>query len=174
MIIRRVIFLITCIVLVASGTAASADELFLRITDPHDEPRGYCLDIRGQGQGVRLKSPLQVHSCKDGTQIEDIIFDSAALARGTLYMSHYDHCVAATANSSGADLMLASCDPADLQKWRQLPTGEIVLAGNADLCITMRDSPEMSAGPRYIRNEVSLAPCASAAASRQVWMFQAP
>ena len=175
MIFRCAIFFITGLFLIATAGSSKADELFLRVVAPHDEPRGYCLDIRGHRDGVRLQSPLQVHTCKNGMWNLDGIFDSNALEeRGALRMPHFDLCVEATAAGTGADLMLASCEGSGLQEWRQLETGEIVLVSDPGLCITMRDGPGLSAGPRFVRNDVALDRCGQAAADRQRWTFEAP
>ncbi len=174
-IFRHALFLIVGILGIASGNAAAAEELFLRVIAPHDEPSGYCLDIRGHRDGVRLQSPLQVHTCKNGMWNLDGIFDTGALAEaGALRMPHFDLCVEAAGASRGADLMLASCEAADLQEWRQLQTGEIVLASNPRLCITMKDGPGQSAGFRFVRNDVALDRCTPGAAGRQRWTFVAP
>ncbi len=174
MIFRCAIFLFTGLFLIATAGSSKADELFLRVVAPHDEPRGYCLDIRGHRDGVRLQSPIQVHTCKNGMWNLDGIFDTAALERGALHMPHFDLCVEAATASAGADLMLASCEAAGLQEWRQLQTGEIVLASNPHLCITMKDGPGQAAGIRFVRNDVALDRCTKAAASRQRWTFKAP
>ena len=173
--IRYATFLIISLFLVATGRSSAADELFLRVIAPQDEPSGYCLDIRGHRDGVRLQSPLQVHTCKNGMWNLDGIFDTAALVeRGVLRMPHFDLCVEATTDNRGANLMLASCKEEGLQKWRQLQTGEIVLASNPGLCITMNNGPGQSAGARFVRNDVALDRCTQAAAGRQRWAFQTP
>ena len=77
-------------------------------------------------------------------------------------------------DSPGADLMLASCNDKALQEWRQRQTGEIVLASNPGLCITMKDVPGQSAGARFLRNDVALDRCRQDAAGRQRWSFIAP
>ena len=175
MIFRYATFLIAALFLISAGMPSAADELFLRVIAPHGEPSGYCLDIRGHRNGVRLQSPLQVHTCKNGMWNLDGIFDTAALAeRGALHMPHFDLCVEATTDSTGADLMLAPCKLEGLQEWRQLQTGEIVLLSNPALCITMKDGPGQSAGARFVRNDVALDLCTSAAAGRQRWTFKAP
>ena len=175
MILRYATFLVVGLFLIASGRSSAADELFLRVIAPHDEPSGYCLDIRGHRDGVRLQSPLQVHTCKNGIWNLDGIFDAGALVeRGALHLPHFDLCVEATTARTGADLMLAACEAAGPQKWRQLETGEIVLASNPGLCITMKDGPGQSAGIRFVRNDVALDRCTQAAADRQRWTFIAP
>ena len=175
MIFRYATFLIAALFLVSAGWPSAADELFLRVIAPHDEPSGYCLDIRGHRNGVRLQSPLQVHTCKNGMWNLDGIFETGALVeRGALHMPHFDLCVEAATASTGADLMLASCGEKGLQEWRQLQTGEIVLASNPELCITMKDGPGQSAGIRFVRNDVALDRCTQAATGRQRWTFKAP
>ncbi len=124
---------------------------------------------------MRLQSPLQVHTCKNGMWNLDGIFDSSALEeRGALRMPHFKLCVEATVGGTGADLILASCEASGLQQWGQLETGEIVLASDPGLCITMRAGPGLSAGPRFVRNDVALDRCGPAAAERQRWTFEAP
>ncbi len=175
MIFRYAISLIAVFFLISAGRSSAADELFLRVIAPHDEPSGYCLDIRGHRNGVRLQSPLQVHTCKNGMWNLDGIFDTVALVRGgALHMPHFDLCVEATMDSPGADLMLASCNDKALQEWRQRQTGEIVLVSTPGLCITMKDGPGQSAGARFLRNDVALDRCTQDAASRQRWSFIAP
>ena len=162
------------LVAMTAGAPAIAEELFLRVIAPHDEPDGYCLDIAGHRDNVQPQRPLQVHTCKYGIWNLDGIFETTALADGALRMPHFDLCVEAAEASVGADLMLASCDAAGLQDWRQLESGEIVLASQADLCVTIRDAPGQSAGPVYIRNTVSLDLCTTEGADRQRWTFKAP
>ena len=82
--------------------SAIAEELFLRLHAPLDEPRGFCLDIPGHRAGVRLERPLHAHTCKHHMWHRDGIFDTAAFERGALHMPEYDLCVDAASSEAGA------------------------------------------------------------------------
>jgi hypothetical protein len=151
-----------------------ADELFLSIAAPHDEPDGFCLDIRGHLNNVQLDRSLQVHTCKHDIWNLDGIFDTAALQSGALRMPEYDLCVEAGSAATAAELVLRPCDGSALQSWRFAANGEISLAGEPDLCITIAPAPSRSAGPVFIARNVGMEPCAPDAADRQRWIFQAP
>ncbi len=58
----------------ASASALGAPAL-LRTVAPLDEPRGYCVDIAGFRESLRLDDPLQAHTCKYGAPHEDQLFD---------------------------------------------------------------------------------------------------
>ena len=64
------------LLLVALPPAVSrADVGLLRTAHALDEARGYCLDIAGFGATLRLDDPLQAHTCKYGSQLDDQRFE---------------------------------------------------------------------------------------------------
>lgn len=162
------------LLMLVTGAAAVADELFLRVEAAHDEPDGFCLDIVGHLNGVQLQRPLQVHTCKHGIWNRDGIFDVAALEGGALRMPEYDLCIEAASTGAGAELLLKNCNASDLQTWHRAPSGEIALGSAPELCVTIDPGPSRSAGPVYIARNVGLMPCAPDAADRQQWVFEAP
>ena len=67
------------LLLVASTPAVSmADMGLLRTAHPLDEARGYCLDIAGFGATLRLDDPLQAHTCKYGSELDDQRFEPSS------------------------------------------------------------------------------------------------
>ena len=58
----RVLSAIALSVLFCHPAASYADAGLLRTIQLLDESRGYCLDIRGEGQTLRLDEALQVHA----------------------------------------------------------------------------------------------------------------
>ncbi len=155
--------------------SAQAEELFLRVIAPLDEARGYCLDIPGHMSGVRLESPLQVHTCKHGIWHLDGLFDTAAITDGALSMPNFDLCVEAQSAAAGASLLLRDCSATPLQSWYRADSGEISLTGNPALCITIAAGAGRDAGgPRYLARRVGLERCDGAAAKRQRWTFVTP
>jgi hypothetical protein len=155
--------------------AASAEPAFLRTTAELDEPRGYCIDIRGQAAALRINEPLQGHTCKV-SQWVDMLFDDVRItADAQLYMPEYDLCLAAQAAEAGAGLVLETCAGGALQSWSHSASGNVVLTGSPELCVTLGAEAGINAGgPGYVRRSLALAPCDAAAVDRQTWAFAPP
>ena len=113
---------------VAAPEQAIVAGVVRRIIEFLDEARGYCIDIPGHLAGVRLDSPLQVHTCKHGIWNQDGRFDADALGNGVLRMPEYELCLQAENSSNGARLLLRSCAQEELQRWELQDAGQIVLA----------------------------------------------
>src|SRR4030095_16604744 len=104
------------LLLVASSPALSrADVGLLRTAQALDEARGYCLDIAGFGATLRLDDPLQAHTCKYGSELDDQRFEP--IAGGAIRTGIGDRCLAATALEPGAKLVVRSCTSAATQRW---------------------------------------------------------
>ena len=160
---------------VAESQQVNDEGVFLRVIAPLDETRGYCLDIPGHLSSVQIESPLQVHTCKHGIWNQDGRFEAAALRIGVLRMPHYELCVQAENTSIGARLLLAECTETALQTWTLRDSGQIVLKGFAQVCITVEEGPSRDAGgPRYRMNGVGLDTCAQNAIDRQRWTTVKP
>ena len=154
--------------------SAIAEELFLRLHAPLDEPRGFCLDIPGHRAGVRLERPLHAHTCKHHMWHRDGIFDTAAFERGALHMPEYDLCVDAASSEAGAIVRLKECNASQLQTWHRAASGEVVSGGAPELCLTVGPGPSRPAGADHIIRTVRLMPCAPESAERQRWAFSKP
>ena len=160
---------------VAESDQVNDESVFLRVIAPLDEARGYCLDIPGHRAGVRIDSPLHVHTCKHGIWNQDGRFDEVALANGVLRMPHYELCLQAENISIGARLLLAKCTQAELQTWTLKDFGEIALEAFPQVCITVEEGPGRDAGgPQYLMKGVGLDICAQQASSRQRWATVIP
>ena len=159
---------------VAEPEQVTDEGVFLRVTAPLDEARGYCLDIPGHLASVRLESPLQAHTCKHGIWNQDGRFD-VTLGTGVLRMPHYDLCLQAENTSIGAHLLLAECTQAELQIWSLQDSGEIVLERFPQMCITIEEGPGRDAGgPLYLMRSVALDTCTEQASDRQQWTTVIP
>ena len=160
---------------VAESEQVNDEGVFLRIIAPLDEARGYCLDIPGHLAGVRLDSPLHVHTCKHGIWNQDGRFDVAAFANGVIRMPHYELCLQAENTSIGARLFLAECTRAVLQTWTQEKSSVIALEAFPQMCITVEDGPGRGAGgPQYLMKGVGLDTCSEEASDRQLWTTVKP
>ncbi|MCH8206695.1 MAG: ricin-type beta-trefoil lectin domain protein [Chloroflexi bacterium] len=159
----------------AESEQVSEQGVFLRVIAPLDEARGYCLDIPGHMSGVRIESPLQMHTCKHGIWNQDGRFDVVALGNGVLRMPHYQLCLQAENTSIGARLLLAGCTEAELQTWTLQDSGEIALEAFPQMCITVEEGPGRDAGgPQYLMKGVGLDTCAQQASDRQRWTTVIP
>lgn len=153
---------------------AAADEMFLRLKAPLDEPRGFCLDIPGHRASVRLERPLHAHSCKHFIWHRDGIFDTAAFGRGALRMPEYDLCVEAASTAPGAPVRLKECNASKLQTWRRDSSGAVASGAAPRLCLTVGPGPSRPAGADHIVRTIRLMPCALESAERQRWVFSKP
>ena len=160
---------------VAESEQVKDQGVFLRVVASLDEVRGYCLDIPGHMTGVRIESPLQIHTCKDGIWNQDGRFDVVALANGVLRMPHYDLCLQAENPSVGARLLLRECTEEAFQSWTVRDSGEIALDEFPQVCITVEEGPGRDAGgPQYLMKSVGLATCSQQASDRQQWTTAIP
>ena len=159
----------------AEPEQASDQGVFVRVTAPLDEVRGYCLDIPGHLSGVRVESPLQVHTCKHGIWNQDGRFDLAALVNGVIRMPFYDLCLQAENTSAGGRLLLAACSDIQLQSWALTDSGEITLEASPTMCITVAAGPGRDAGgPQYLMKSVGIDVCEQQASERQRWTTVMP
>ena len=160
---------------VTGSGQVNAEGVFLRVIASLDGARGYCLDIPGHMAGVRIESPLQVHTCKHGIWNQDGRFYSAGLEKGEIRMPEYELCLEAEDASIGARLLLAECTQAELQTWTLQGSGEIGLKGFPQMCITVEEGPGRGAGgPQYLMKGVGLDTCATQTSDRQRWTTVKP
>ena len=155
--------------------------VFIKLIDLLDDKRGFCVDIPGHLQGVRLEMALVVHTCKDGFWNYDERFDKAVLqADGLLKMPTFDRCLTADRAESGAPLHLTGCEKANpRQSWMHVE-GQLRLTAHSKLCLTVADTPsEVSRGTRnhpvrHLVRPIMLATCSPELAKLQNWVFTAP
>jgi triacylglycerol lipase len=170
-------------VLVALGVVASspatshADTGLLRTIHALDDARGYCLDIPGAAETLRLDDPLQAHTCKYGGPLDDQRFER--LADGAVRATMYGRCLAAAALEPGARLLLRPCAAAPVQRW-SMTWGRLSPASRPDLCISLSGEKGQPAGtpllisPVYRRRDVALERCDDAREAGQSFRWSRP
>src|SRR4030095_8454084 len=102
--------LVALVLVVISPAASYADAGLLRTVHALDEARGYCLDVAGPPENLRLDDPLQAHTCKYGAPLDDQRFERTA--DGAIRAAMYNRCLAAAALEPGARLLLRACTAA--------------------------------------------------------------
>jgi hypothetical protein len=125
--------------------------------------------------GVRIESPLQVHTCKHGIWNQDGRFGLVGLENGVIRMPNYELCLQAENSAIGGRLLLAGCTESELQAWTLQDSGVIALEAFPQMCITVEGRPGRDAGgPRYLMNSVGLDTCSPQASDRQQWTTVTP
>ncbi|MEH6579332.1 MAG: ricin-type beta-trefoil lectin domain protein [Amphritea sp.] len=154
---------------------------FIRLIDTLDDPnRGLCIDVQGHLQGVNLKMPLNVHTCKDGFWNYDERFSPDTFAKtNLLFMPAFNACLTAVKVEEGADLKAVQCDSASpTQQWH-MDEGVITLKSAPSLCITVDNKPSrVSIGTRnhpvrHLVRPLTIEQCTEQSIYQQ-WQFIAP
>ena len=160
-----------------NSAIAEADEgWFLRTIAPLGDERGLCMDLAGwTSTNINFDAPVQAHTCKHGWWNMDGRFDTTALNEGRLEMPYFERCLEAAALEIGSSFFVLPCDGSERQAFSHLATGQIVLAGNPTLCISIPDEPHRDAGgDDFVVNGLNLDACSEEDADRQRWVFTEP
>ena len=164
---------------------ASADEetlYHLRLVAALDRPTdGYCLDILGVGEWLRVDLPLFAHNCKPA-----LTTDSAVIMRanGQIRFPAVDRCITVAGVNSralpGAAILLRPCDESGaffetsaLQRFTLHDDGRLVL-DDSDLCLAVgeRSATTYSSADRW--RALFVADCATVEATRARWRLTIP
>jgi acetyl esterase len=176
MTIARLLTLAAALV-AASPAAGWADVGLLRTAQALDEARGYCLDIAGFGATLRLDEPLQAHTCKYGSQLDDQRFER--LANGAIKSDLADRCLTATVLEPGGKLAVRACASAPAQRWT-IAWGRLSPESRRDLCVSVANTKGEIAGtpalvtPVYRRRDVTLERCDDTQQARQSFRWSEP
>ena len=169
--------LIALLLGVSSPATSYADAGLLRTIHALDEARGYCLDIAGEGQTLRLDDALQAHTCKYGAPLDDQRFERTA--SGAIRATMYDRCLAAASLESGARLLVRACASVPTQLW-SMAWGRLSPASRPDLCVSLAGEKGQPAGtpamisPVYRRRDVALDRCGDAREASQSFRWSVP
>lgn len=155
--------IVALLLVVISPAASYADAGLLRTIHALDDARGYCLDVPGPPEMLRLDDPLQAHTCKYGAPLDDQRFERTA--DGAIRAAMYNRCLAAAALEPGARLLLRACAVAPAQRW-SMAWGRLSPVSRPDLCVGVAGEKGEPAGtpvlisPVYRRRDVALERCA--------------
>ena len=169
--------LVALLLVVISPAASYADAGLLRTIHALDEARGYCLDVPGPPEMLRLDDPLQAHTCKYGAPLDDQRFERTA--DGAIRAAMYNRCLAAAALEPGARLLLRACAAAPAQRW-SMAWGRLSPASTPDLCVAVAGEKGEPAGtpilisPVYRHREVALERCADTREASQSFRWSRP
>jgi acetyl esterase/lipase len=166
------------LVLVVINPAASyGDAGLLRTSHALDDARGYCLDVAGPPETVRLDDPLQAHTCKYGAPLDDQRFERTA--DGAIRAPMYNRCLTAGALEPGARLLLRPCAAAPAQRW-SMAWGRLSPASKPDLCVAVAGEKGEPAGtpvlisPVYRHRDLALERCSDSREASQSFRWSRP
>ena len=142
----------------------------IQLRDPLDEPRSraLCLDVPGFRASLQLDAPMQLHTCKGGTEDETFIVDEPS--PGQIYLVAFDRCLTATEPAPGSVLLVEPCRDAAEQLFTYSERDELRPAQAPELCIAAAVGRSQSAsGPEYVRRDLLLLRCDQADSALILW-----
>ena len=151
---------------------ASVVEIYL--VDSLDEPRGFCLDIKGYKESADIKKGLQAHTCYSyqGSIAIDQGFSFDRINIGEFYMPGFDVCLEAENMNPSSSIKLESCLKSDLQKFILGINGNIFLENNKNLCLSISSENSRVGGggsPVHLIRDLTLKNCDSNQTKFQTW-----
>ena len=154
----------------------------LRLVNRLDRPEdGYCLDILGTPNNMRINLPLFAHNCKSTlTPDSAVIFNPS----GQIKFISVNRCITvAGVNSNavpGASILLRKCDEilpffetSALQRFIHRKDGRISII-SSDLCLTVGTESAETYSPYHRWRALFVEDCNNADASRSKWEFIIP
>ncbi len=151
----------------------SEDFYEIYLLEELDESRGYCIDIKGSKLNADPDNGLQAHTCYSyqGEVSVDQSFDNTKIEQDEFYIPYFDVCMEAASASESSNLLLKPCNKNEKQKFEFNSTGEIVLANNTDLCLTVSEVSREGGGgsPVHLIRDLVLNGCNNNISTRQKW-----
>ena len=169
---RKLTFLFYLIFLLPNIVTGNLVEIYS--LDQMDDPRGFCIDIRGHKSKAKIKSGLQVHTCYSyqGSIAVDQGFDLLKLDEGQFHLLAFDVCMEADSNTASASLRLSKCQDEELQKFEWDNNGRIYLTSNLELCLTVVQGKfrrGRGGSPVHLMRDLSLELCGETLKKFQMW-----
>ena len=169
---KKLTFLIYLILL--SPTIGLGESVEIYIRDQLDEPRGYCLDIKGYKIKAKINNGLQAHTCYSyqGEIAVDQAFDSLKLTKNQFFLPVFDVCMESGSIAVSAPIRLNKCNYGKLQDFKLDIKGRIYPSSDTKLCLTVEQGQSKKGGggsPVHLKRNLTLQPCSSALRPYQIW-----
>ena len=149
------------------------DSVEIYLLNQLDDPRGFCIDIRGHKLKAKTDKGLQVHTCYSyqGEISPDQGFNSLELTKNQFILPSFNVCMEASPLTPSANLRLRKCDRNKLQnfKWSN---NKIHLNSNRKLCLTVDQGQSKKGGggsPVHLMRNLSLELCSKLLSPYQAW-----
>ena len=134
--------------LILFSQSAGAELIEFQLTDKLDEPRGYCIDIRGHKESAKLDIGLQAHTCYSyqGQIVVDQAFDKASVKLGKFCIPYFHVCTESEELIKGASLVLKKCTNNIKQNFTYTLNRTIKHVGKNNLCMTVAKDKSKKGG----------------------------
>ena len=155
-------------------SSQSDDNVEIYLLNQLDDPRGFCIDIRGHKLKAKIDKGLQAHTCYSyqGEISPDQGFSSHKLTKNQFILPSFNVCMEASSLTPSANLRLRKCDRNKLQNFEWSNENKIYLIGNRKLCLTVDQGQSRKGGggsPVHLMRNLSLELCAESLNSYQAW-----
>ena len=139
-----------------------------------DDPRGFCIDIKGHKLKAKINRGLQAHTCYSyqGEISPDQGFNSLKLTKNQFILPAFNVCMEASSLIPSANLRLRKCDRNKLQNFEWSNKNKIHLIGNRKLCLTVdqgHSKKGRGGSPVHLMRNLSLELCSKLLNPYQVW-----
>ena len=156
------------------GPSQAYDNVEIYLLNQLDDPRGYCIDIKGHKYKAQIKKGLQAHTCYSyqGEISPDQSFNSLKLTNNQFFLPSFNICMEASSLTPSANLRLRKCDRNKFQNFEWSNKSQIRLISNRKLCLTVDEakSKKGSGGsPVHLMRNLSLELCGKSLNLYQAW-----
>ena len=160
------------LLLITSSQADDNVEIYL--LNQLDDPRGFCIDIRGYKLKAKIDKGLQAHTCYSyqGEISPDQGFSSLKLTKNQFILPAFNVCMEASSLTSSTNLRLRKCDRNKFQNFELSNKNKIRLISNRKLCLTVDQGQSKKGGggsPVHLMRNLSLELCAESLNLYQAW-----
>ena len=169
---KNLAFIVLVLLLINSSQADDNVEVYL--LNQLDDPRGFCIDVRGHKYKAQINKELQAHTCYSyqGEISPDQGFSSHKLTKNQFILPSFNVCMEASSLTPSANLRLGKCDRNKLQNFEWSNKNEIRLISNRKLCLTVGQEQSKKGGggnPVHLMRKLSLELCNKSLNSYQAW-----
>ena len=169
---KNLAFIVLVLLLITPSQADDNVEVYL--LNQLDDPRGFCIDVRGHKYKAQVNKGLQAHTCYSyqGEISPDQGFSSHKLSKNQFILPSFNVCMEASSLAPSANLRLKKCDQSKLQNFEWSNENKIYLIGNRKLCLTVDQGQSKKGGggsPVHLMRNLSLELCTESLNSYQAW-----
>ena len=155
-------------------SSQSDDNVEIYLLNQLDDPRGFCIDIKGHKLKAQINKGLQVHTCYSyqGEISPDQGFNSLKLTKNQFILPSFNVCMEASSLKASTNLKLEKCDRNKLQNFEWSNKNEIRLISNRKLCLTVDQGQSKKGGggsPIHLMRNLSLELCSKLLDPYQAW-----
>jgi hypothetical protein len=148
----------------------------LKLIDPLDETRSWCVDLFAHLKGGMPIGGFQSHNCfageNQGLPTEDQGFDSELLlSQGRVRLIYFNVCMTLHDPKAGSFVAAEPCNGEVAQHFELKKTGELVPTNVPDLCLTAGSVSVPGGGgtPIHLIRKLSFEKCDAKISARQRW-----